>query len=79
MKEGEEEFIKNERMVSEYGEDVVIMELDEKGKEDKKERKIEIWKREYKIMKEKVGLKKEEIILDKNIFEVEKGIEEKNN
>lgn len=30
-------------------------------------------------MKEKVGLKKEEIIFDKNIFEVEKGIEEKNN
>jgi len=79
MKEGEEAFIEQAKLVRRYGAAVVVMAFDEQGQADTYERKIEICERSYKILTEKVGLPPEDIIFDPNIFAVATGIEEHNN
>ncbi len=78
MKEGEEAFIKQAKLVHRYGAAAVIMAFDEQGQADTIERKVEICKRAYKILTEKVGFKPQDIIFDPNIFAVATGIEEHN-
>ncbi|WP_246725020.1 methionine synthase, partial [Beijerinckia sp. L45] len=79
MKEGEEKFIHDARIVRRYGAAVVVMAFDEQGQADTKERKVEISSRAYKILTEQVGLPPQDIIFDPNIFAVATGIEEHNN
>ncbi|MEP1933114.1 MAG: methionine synthase [Roseibium sp.] len=79
MKEGEEQFIEQAKLVRRYGAAVVVMAFDEKGQADTYERKTEICERSYKILTEKVGLPPEDIIFDPNVFAVATGIEEHNN
>ena len=79
MKEGEEAFIEQAKLVRKYGAATVVMAFDEKGQADTFERKIEICERAYKILTEKVGFKPHDIIFDPNIFAVATGIEEHNN
>ncbi|MEP2724827.1 methionine synthase, partial [Roseibium sp.] len=79
MKEGEEAFIEQAKLVRRYGAAVVVMAFDEQGQADTYERKIEICERSYKILTEKVGLPPEDIIFDPNVFAVATGIEEHNN
>ena len=78
MKEGEEEFIRQAKLVRRYGAAAVVMAFDEKGQADTIERKVEICERAYKILVEKVGFKPQDIIFDPNIFAVATGIEEHN-
>lgn len=78
MKEGEEEFIRQAKLVKRYGAAAVVMAFDEKGQADTTERKVEICKRAYKILTEQVELAPEDIIFDPNIFAVATGIEEHN-
>ncbi|WP_153768219.1 methionine synthase [Labrenzia sp. CE80] len=79
MKEGEEAFIEQAKLVRRYGAAVVVMAFDEQGQADTYERKIEICERSYRILTEKVGLPPEDIIFDPNVFAVATGIEEHNN
>ncbi|MCL6709759.1 methionine synthase [Pseudomonas sp. R2.Fl] len=79
LKEGEENFIAQARLIRNYGAAVVIMAFDEKGQADTYERKVEISQRAYKILTEVVGFPPEDIIFDPNIFAVATGIEEHNN
>jgi 5-methyltetrahydrofolate--homocysteine methyltransferase len=79
LKEGEENFIYQARMIHRYGAAVVVMAFDEKGQADNFERKIEICKRSYDILVGKVGFPPEDIIFDPNILTVATGIEEHNN
>lgn len=79
LKEGEEQFIRNARMVRKYGAAVVVMAFDEKGQADTFERKIEICKRSYDLLVRKAGFPAEDIIFDPNILTVATGIEEHNN
>ncbi|MBD8890607.1 methionine synthase [Roseibium litorale] len=79
LKEGEEAFIAQAKLVRRYGAAVVVMAFDETGQADTYERKIEICQRSYKVLTEKVGLAPEDIIFDPNIFAVATGIEEHNN
>ncbi len=79
MKEGEEEFLRQARLVRQYGFAVIVMAFDEKGQADTFERKIEICERAYRILVDKVGFPPEDIIFDPNIFAVATGIEEHNN
>ncbi len=79
MKEGEEAFIEQAKLVKKYGAATVVMAFDEKGQADTFERKIEICERAYKILTEKVGFKPHDIIFDPNIFAVATGIDEHNN
>jgi len=79
LKEGEENFIYQAKMVRRYGAAMVVMAFDEKGQADNFERKIEICKRSYDLLVGKVGFPPEDIIFDPNILTVATGIEEHNN
>ncbi|MDE1151607.1 MAG: methionine synthase [Micavibrio sp.] len=79
LKEGEDAFIQQARLVRRYGAAAVIMAFDEKGQADTIARKVEICTRAYKILTEKVHFPPEDIIFDPNIFAVATGIEEHNN
>ncbi|MTI45470.1 methionine synthase (B12-dependent) [Roseibium hamelinense] len=79
LKEGEEAFVAQAKLIRRYGAAVVIMAFDEQGQADTFERKIEICKRSYDVLVEKVGFPPEDIIFDPNIFAVATGIEEHNN
>lgn len=78
MKEGEDAFIAQARLVRNYGAAVVVMAFDEKGQADTYERKVEICRRAYKLLTEEAGFAPEDIIFDPNIFAVATGIEEHN-
>ncbi|MDH3887212.1 MAG: methionine synthase [Gammaproteobacteria bacterium] len=79
MKEGEEAFIRQARLVRRYGAAAIVMAFDEQGQADTRERKVEICTRAYKILTETVGMPPEDIIFDPNIFAIATGIEEHNN
>lgn len=79
LKEGEDEFIKQSRIIKNYGAAVIVMAFDEDGQADTFERKISICKRAYKILTEQVGFLPQDIIFDPNIFAIATGIEEHNN
>jgi 5-methyltetrahydrofolate--homocysteine methyltransferase len=79
LKEGEEKFLEQARLVRRYGAATVVMAFDEKGQADTKERKIEICERAYKLLTEKAGFPPSDIIFDPNIFAVATGIAEHNN
>ena len=79
IKEGEENFIKQAKLVRRYGAAVIVMAFDEQGQADTQQRKIEICQRAYKILTEVVNFPPEDIIFDPNIFAIATGIEEHNN
>ena len=79
LKEGEEKFRENARMVLKYGAAVVVMAFDEKGQAATYEDKIRICERAYRILVDEVGLAPEDIIFDPNVLTVATGIEEHNN
>ncbi|WP_449288580.1 methionine synthase [Marinibaculum pumilum] len=79
LKEGEEPFLQQARLLRRYGAAVVVMAFDEQGQADTAARKIEICERSYRILVETVGYPPEDIIFDPNIFAVATGIEEHNN
>jgi len=78
MKEGEEEFIRQAKIVRRYGAAAVVMAFDEKGQADTIDRKVEICARAYDILTQQVKFKAQDIIFDPNIFAVATGIEEHN-
>ena len=79
LKEGEEKFINDARIVRRYGAAVVVMAFDEQGQADTQARKVEICTRAYKVLTEAVGFPPQDIIFDPNIFAVATGIEEHDN
>jgi 5-methyltetrahydrofolate--homocysteine methyltransferase len=79
MKEGEENFIRQARLIRQYGAAAIVMAFDEVGQADTKERKVEICTRAYRLLTEDVGFPPQDIIFDPNIFAVGTGIEEHNN
>jgi 5-methyltetrahydrofolate--homocysteine methyltransferase len=78
MKEGEQEFLRQARLVRAYGAAVVVMAFDEQGQADTLERKVSICARAYKLLTEEAGFPPEDIVFDPNIFAVATGIEEHN-
>jgi 5-methyltetrahydrofolate--homocysteine methyltransferase len=78
LKEGEEKFIVQAKLIRRYGAAVVVMAFDERGQADTYERKIEVCARSYKILTEQVGFPPQDIIFDPNILTVGTGIEEHN-
>ena len=79
LKEGEEKFKEQARLVRRYGAAVVVMAFDEEGQADSYERRIEICERAYRILVDEVNLPPEDIIFDPNILTVATGMEEHNN
>ena len=76
LKEGEEQFIQQAKLIKRYGAAVIVMAFDEVGQADNYERRIEISKRSYEILVNIVGLPAEDIIFDLNIFPVATGMDE---
>lgn len=79
LKEGEDTFIHQAKLIKKYGAAVIVMAFDEEGQADNYQRRIEICERSYKILTEVVGFPKNDIIFDPNIFPVATGMEEHNN
>ncbi len=78
MKEGEEQFIRQAKILRKYGAATVVMAFDEDGQADTIERKVDICKRAYDILVNEVNFDPTDIIFDPNIFAVATGIEEHN-
>lgn len=68
MKEGEERFLAQARLVRRYGAAVVVMAFDEVGQADTRERKFAICQRAYRLLTEQAGFPPEDIIFDPNIL-----------
>ncbi|MEM5548849.1 methionine synthase [Pseudoalteromonas fuliginea] len=79
LKEGEEPFIRQAKIIKRFGAAAVVMAFDTDGQADTADRKYEICARSYKILVEDIGFAPEDIIFDPNIFAVATGIEEHDN
>jgi 5-methyltetrahydrofolate--homocysteine methyltransferase len=76
LKEGEENFIRQAKLIRRYGAAAIIMAFDEQGQADSYERKVEICGRAYKVLTEQVGFPPEDIIFDPAILTVATGMTE---
>src|SRR5450432_1261624 len=76
LKEGEEKFLHQAKLVLRYGAAVVVMAFDEKGQADSFERKAEVCRRAYDLLVEQVGFPPQDIIFDPNVLTVGTGMEE---
>lgn len=79
LKEGEEAFLEQARIIRRYGAAVVVMAFDETGQADNTERMVECLTRAHALLTEKAGFPPEDIIFDPNIFPVATGIPEHDN
>ncbi len=76
LKEGEEKFLYEAKIIKRYGAAVVVMAFDEVGQADNYQRRIDICKRSYELLVDKINFPPEDIIFDLNIFPVATGMEE---
>jgi 5-methyltetrahydrofolate--homocysteine methyltransferase len=79
LKSGEEEFVRQAKLVKRYGAATVVMAFDEQGQADTYQRRISICQRAYTILTEEVKFAPQDIIFDPNIFPVATGIDEHRN
>jgi 5-methyltetrahydrofolate--homocysteine methyltransferase len=79
LKEGEEKFLEQARIVRSLGAGVVVMAFDESGQAVTADHKVSICKRAFKLLTETVGFAPEDIIFDTNILTVGTGMEEHSN
>lgn len=76
LKEGEEQFKQQAKLIKRYGAAVIVMAFDEVGQADTYKRRIEIAKRSYDVLVNEVNFAPEDIIFDLNIFPVATGMDE---
>ena len=76
LKEGEDSFIEQAKLVRDYGAAVIVMAFDEQGQADTVERKVAICRRSYDILTKQLGFDPADVIFDPNIFAIATGIEE---
>lgn len=79
LKEGEQPFRHQAKVLKRFGAAVVVMAFDETGQAETAERKFAICARSYRILVDELGFPPEDIIFDPNIFAVATGIEEHDN
>ena len=79
LKGGEEEFLRQAKLVRRYGAATVVMAFDEQGQADTYERRISICQRAYRLLVDQVKFPPSDIIFDPNIFPVATGIDEHRN
>jgi 5-methyltetrahydrofolate--homocysteine methyltransferase len=79
LKEGEEPFKRQAKIIKCFGAAAVVMAFDTEGQADTADRKFEICERSYRILVDEIGFPPEDIIFDPNIFAVATGIEEHDN
>ena len=76
LKEGEEVFRKQVKLLKRYGAAVIVMAFDEVGQADDFDSRCRMAKRSYDIMVDELGFPSEDIIFDLNIFPVATGMDE---
>ncbi|HZL44034.1 MAG TPA: methionine synthase [Verrucomicrobiae bacterium] len=76
LKEGEEKFLHQARLVRRYGAAVVVMAFDERGQADSYERRVEVCTRAYRLLVDRVGFPPHDIIFDPNVLTVGTGMDE---
>ncbi len=76
LKEGEEQFREQAKLVRRYGAAVIVMAFDEQGQADNVPRRVETLSRAVKILVDDVGFSPDDIIVDPNVFAIATGIEE---
>ena len=76
LKNGEEEFLRQARIIRRYGAAVVVMGFDEQGQACGYEDRVAIAHRAYDLLTRKVGFPAEDIIFDPNVLTVGTGIAE---
>src|SRR5438309_1540868 len=79
LKNGEEEFLRQARLVRRYGAAVIVMAFDERGQADNVERRVEICRRAYDLLRQRLDFPASEIIFDPNVLTVATGLEEHRN
>ncbi len=79
LKNGEEEFLRQARIVKRFGAAAIVMAFDEQGQADDLKRRIEICSRAYKLLTETAGFPPNDIIFDTNVLTVATGLEEHRN
>lgn len=78
LKEGEEDFLRKARLVSDYGAAAVVMLFDERGQADSYNRKTEVAGRAYSLLVNN-GFEAQNIIFDPNVLAVATGMAEHDN
>ncbi|MSR30038.1 MAG: methionine synthase [Gemmataceae bacterium] len=76
LKEGEEKFLEQARIIKKYGAAAVVMAFNEQGQAVTADEKVQISERAYKLLTEKAGYDPCDIIFDTNILTVGTGLEE---
>ncbi len=76
LKEGEEKFLEQARLIRRYGAAVVVMAFDETGQAVDADRKVAICARAYRLLTEKAGFVPADIIFDTNILTIGTGMAE---
>src|SRR5688572_24974931 len=76
LKEGEEAFRKQARLIRRYGAAVVVMAFDETGQATTVEHRVAIATRAHAILCGELGFPEEDLIFDPNVLTVATGIEE---
>jgi len=79
LKNGEEDFLRQARLIRRYGAAAIVMAFDEQGQADNLQRKIEICTRAYDLLTKHANFPASDIIFDPNILTVATGLEEHRN
>src|SRR5204863_255922 len=76
LKNGEEDFLRQARLIRRYGAATIVMAFDDQGQADSFQRKIEICARAYNLLTKHANFSGSDIIFDPNILTVATGLEE---
>jgi 5-methyltetrahydrofolate--homocysteine methyltransferase len=79
LKNGEEEFLRQARLIRRYGAAAIVMAFDEQGQADNFKRKIEICTRAYDLLTQQADFPANDIVFDPNILTIATGLEEHRN
>jgi 5-methyltetrahydrofolate--homocysteine methyltransferase len=79
LKNGEEEFLRQARLIRRYGAAAIVMAFDEHGQADNFQRKIDICARAYDLLTKQTNFPANDIIFDPNILTIATGLEEHRN
>lgn len=78
LKGGESEFLRQAKIIQNYGSAVVVMAFDENGQAVTLEDKVRICTYSYNLLVDKLGFNPSDIIFDANILTIATGLEEHN-
>src|SRR5881392_2669648 len=79
LKNGEEEFLRQARLIRQYGAATIVMAFDERGQADDRQHKIDICSRAYDLLTKQADFPASDIIFDPNILTIATGLEEHRN